>query len=112
LQQSRGIIFVQYRQIANLIHQKLIKEKIRAGLLVGQKLGLKRQQQTAVIRSLANGINKVLIATSVGQQRLDIPNLDFVIIYSPTYDPRRAIQRIGRTGRTRKHILLNVQRFI
>jgi ERCC4-related helicase len=102
LEKSKGIIFVQYRAIANILIQVLNKKKIKSGLLIGQKSGLKRKEQTAVVRSLRQGLIKLLIATSVGQEGLDIPNLDFVIIFSPSYNPRRDIQRTGRTGRIKQ----------
>ena len=43
----------------------------------------------------------MLIATSVGEEGLDIPTADLVIFYEPVPSEIRTIQRRGRTGRHR-----------
>lgn len=43
----------------------------------------------------------MLIATSVGEEGLDIPTADLVIFYEPVASEIRTIQRRGRTGRQR-----------
>ena len=42
-----------------------------------------------------------MVATSVGEEGLDVPNADLVISYEPTGSEIRTIQRRGRTGRQR-----------
>ena len=41
----------------------------------------------------------MLVATSVGEEGLDIPSSDLVIFYEPVPSAIRMIQRRGRTGR-------------
>ena len=41
----------------------------------------------------------ILVATSIGEEGLDIPNVDTVIFYEPITSAIRNIQRKGRTGR-------------
>ena len=48
-----------------------------------------------------NGEINVLIATSVGEEGLDVPTADSVILYEPVPSAIRAIQRRGRTARQR-----------
>ena len=43
----------------------------------------------------------ILVATSVGEEGLDIPSTDVVIFYEPVSSAIRLIQRRGRTGRNR-----------
>ena len=40
-----------------------------------------------------------MVATSVAEEGLDIPNVDLVIFYEPVPSEIRFIQRKGRTGR-------------
>lgn len=42
-----------------------------------------------------------MVATSVGEEGLDIPSADLVIFYEPVSSEIRTIQRRGRTGRRR-----------
>jgi Fanconi anemia group M protein len=43
-----------------------------------------------------------LIATSVGEEGLDIPEVDLVIFYEPIPSAIRTVQRRGRTGRQKE----------
>ena len=42
-----------------------------------------------------------MVATSVGEEGLDIPSADLVVFYEPVSSEIRTIQRRGRTGRRR-----------
>ena len=59
------------------------------------------KQQVERIESFRSGEGNVLIATSVGEEGLDIPTADLVIFYEPVASEIRTIQRRGRTGRQR-----------
>ncbi len=41
------------------------------------------------------------MATSVGEEGLDVPEVDLVVFYEPVPSAIRSIQRRGRTGRHR-----------
>ena len=43
-----------------------------------------------------------MVATSVGEEGLDIPSADLVVFYEPVSSEIRTIQRRGRTGRHRE----------
>lgn len=46
----------------------------------------------------AGGFN-VIVATSIGEEGLDIMEVDLVICFDANVSPLRMIQRMGRTGR-------------
>ncbi|MDR3063137.1 MAG: DEAD/DEAH box helicase, partial [Methanobrevibacter sp.] len=101
---SRIIVFTQYRDTLEIIHEKCQKEKINSVEFFGQaakngKKGLKQKEQKEIIKDFKNGIYDVLISTSVAEEGIDIPSVDLVILYEPVPSEVRMIQRRGRTGR-------------
>ena len=53
----------------------------------------------------------VIVATSIGEEGLDIMEVDLVICFDANISPLRMIQRMGRTGRKhdgRVDILLSI----
>jgi len=61
--------------------------------------GLSQKEQIEAIRRFREGEFSVLVATSVGEEGLDIPSTDLVIFYEAVPSEIRSIQRKGRTGR-------------
>ena len=104
------IIFTQYRSTVEEIKRKLSEiEGIKIGILVGQKEGLKQKIQIQTIKDFEEGRYNVLIATSIGEEGLDIKNVKTAIFYEPVPSEIRQIQRRGRVARLSKgkvHILL------
>jgi Fanconi anemia group M protein len=66
----------------------------------GEK-GLKQKEQVDVLDRFRSGEFNVLVATSVGEEGLDVESTDLVVFYEPVPSEIRAIQRRGRTGRKR-----------
>jgi Fanconi anemia group M protein len=98
------IVFNQYRDNAVDVVNKLNKiNNINSKLFVGQlkkgETGLTQKEQKAVLDDFRAGKFNVLVATSIGEQGLDIPQVDTVIFYEPIPSAIRQIQRRGRTGR-------------
>jgi Fanconi anemia group M protein len=62
--------------------------------------GLSQKKQIAALSRFREGEFKVLIATSVGEEGLDVPSTDLVIFYEAVPSEIRFIQRKGRTGRS------------
>jgi len=58
-----------------------------------------QEQQREVLEKLRGGEANVLIATSIAEEGLDIPEVDHVVFYEPVPSEIRYIQRRGRTGR-------------
>ena len=103
---SKIMVFTQYRDTLEMIHNKLEKEGIKSVKFFGQaskdgEKGLTQKQQKAIIKSFKMGEYDVLISTSVAEEGIDIPAVDLVILYEPVPSEVRMIQRRGRTGRKR-----------
>ena len=105
--ESKIIIFATYRDTVSSVHRALEGiEGARALRFVGQSKrvdgGLTSSEQINTIREFKDGRGNILIATSVGEEGLDIPSADLVIFYEPVGSETRTIQRRGRTGRRRQ----------
>ncbi|MFH1425269.1 MAG: helicase-related protein, partial [archaeon] len=76
---------------------------IRAQTFFGQAkkgdTGLSQKEQKAIIQKLNDGEINVLVATSIGEEGLDIAEVSTVIFYEPIPSAIRKIQRQGRTAR-------------
>jgi len=102
---SRIIIFATYRDTVQLLVDHLAKHGIVSERFVGQatkdtEKGLSQKKQIAALTRFREGEFKVLVATSVGEEGLDVPSTDLVIFYEAVPSEIRSIQRRGRTGRS------------
>jgi superfamily II DNA/RNA helicase len=100
----KAIVFTQYRDTAQHIVDILNSSGIKALRFVGQAkkegdVGMKQEEQAQVLESFRKGEFSVLVATSIAEEGLDIPEVDLVIFYEPIPSEIRYIQRRGRTGR-------------
>ncbi|MHB8604423.1 MAG: DEAD/DEAH box helicase [Thermoplasmatota archaeon] len=105
---ARVIVFTTYRDTADLLVRELSKEgSIRPAKFVGQAArsesdrGLSQKQQIELVQRFKAGDVNTLVATSVAEEGLDIPQVDLVVFFEPVPSEIRSIQRRGRTGRTR-----------
>jgi len=98
------IVFNQYRDNAVDIVEKLnpignINAKLFVGQLKKNQTGLSQKEQRVILDEFREGKFNVLVATSIAEQGLDIPEVDTVVFYEPIPSEIRQIQRRGRTGR-------------
>ncbi|HJJ37210.1 MAG TPA: helicase-related protein, partial [Methanocorpusculum sp.] len=98
------IVFATYRDGVSMLVDHLTEAGISAKRFVGQasrdtEKGLSQKEQIEAIRQFREGEFPVLVATSVGEEGLDIPSTDLVIFYEAVPSEIRSIQRKGRTGR-------------
>lgn len=101
---SRILIFTQYRDTATKIVAELNKSGFQAARFVGQAFkaedeGMSQSAQQETLNAFRDGFYRVLVATSVAEEGLDIPEVSLVIFYEPIPSSIRYIQRRGRTGR-------------
>jgi Fanconi anemia group M protein len=98
---GKALIFTSYRDSVDLIYNNLIEMGVSAGILIGKAgtTGLKQKKQIETVQKFRDGIFQVLVATRVGEEGLDIAEVNQVIFYDNVPSSIRFIQRRGRTGR-------------
>jgi len=101
------MVFTQYRDTASFLEKELNKiSKTKAKIFVGQAkkadTGLTQKEQLKIIEDFTNHHYNVIISSSVGEEGLDIPQIDLVIFFEPIPSAIRSIQRRGRTARLEK----------
>jgi len=98
---GKALIFTSYRDSVDLIFNKLNELGVSAGILIGKagETGLKQKKQIETVQKFRDGVFQVLIATRVGEEGLDIAEVNQVIFYDNVPSSIRFIQRRGRTGR-------------
>lgn len=105
---TRVIIFAQFRDTISLISKRLNEiPEIKSKIFIGQakriseegESGLNQKQQKKIIEDFSSGEINVLCSTSIGEEGLDIPEVNVVIFYEPVASAIRTIQRTGRTAR-------------
>jgi ERCC4-related helicase len=100
----KALVFTHYRDTARKVVEILTENGIKAARFVGQAkreldIGMSQEEQSAVLESFRNGEFDLLVATSIAEEGLDIPEVDLVVFYEPIPSEIRYIQRRGRTGR-------------
>jgi len=102
---TKIITFANYRSSVEKIVKLLEVEGIEAKEFIGQAIkggkGLKQKEQIEILNEFGYELFNVLVATAVGEEGLDIEEVNTVIFYEPVPSEIRSIQRRGRTGRTK-----------
>lgn len=105
---TRIMVFVHYRESAEEIARVLKRNEpmVRPHVFVGQasskgSKGMDQKTQLEVIKKFQEGIYNTLVATSIGEEGLDIGEVDLIVCYDASASPIRMLQRMGRTGRKR-----------
>jgi len=105
---TRIMIFAHYRDSAEEIARVLKRNEpmIRPHVFVGQanskeSEGMDQKTQLSVINKFKDGTYNTLVATSIGEEGLDIGEIDLIVCYDASASPIRMLQRMGRTGRKR-----------
>ncbi|MEM2874266.1 MAG: DEAD/DEAH box helicase [Candidatus Nanoarchaeia archaeon] len=102
---SKILVFTEFRDNVPVIVDTLCQiESAKVHKFIGQasrfEKGMNQKTQMEVIERFKSGELNVLVCTSVGEEGIDIPDVDLVVFYSPLPSVIRTIQRRGRTGRT------------
>jgi len=105
------IVFSQYRDTVAKICKELNSiQGINAKVFVGQvkkgESGLSQKEQKEILEQFRQGEINIICSTSIGEEGLDIPEVNSVIFYEPIPSAIRKIQRAGRTARLMKGQLI------
>lgn len=105
---TRVMIFVHFRDSAEEVTRvlKRYEPMIRPHVFVGQSSakgseGMGQKTQLDIIQKFKKGTYNTIVATSIGEEGLDIGEVDLIVCYDSSASPIRMLQRMGRTGRKR-----------
>lgn len=93
---NRSIVFTRTKHGANNLVKKLLRFKIEAQAIHGNKSQGARQR---ALEGFKGGHVEVLVATDLASRGLDIEEVTHVFNYDLPVEPEVYVHRIGRTGR-------------
>lgn len=102
----RILVFAQYRDTIQGIQTLLESHGHTVGRFVGQATrdpedkGMNQVDQGRILEAFRAGRFPILVASSVAEEGLDVPDVDLVVFFESVPSEIRAIQRRGRTGRS------------
>ncbi|XP_070698797.1 Fanconi anemia group M protein [Pempheris klunzingeri] len=107
---TRVMIFSSFREsvqeIAAMLthHAPLIKVMTFMGQASAGKgvKGFTQKEQLEVVLKFRQGGFNTLVSTCVGEEGLDIGEVDLIVCFDAQKNPIRLVQRMGRTGRKRQ----------
>ena len=96
LESGKVIVFANYRESAERIHQFLVGKRIDAGIYHG---AMEQQDRECAVSKLNNGSLTVLVATDLASRGLDIAQVEHIIHYHIPVNEQAYTHRNGRTAR-------------
>jgi superfamily II DNA or RNA helicase len=103
---SKTIVFVDRVVIANII----AKATSRYG--VALILGRRHIEPSEALKRAKSEDVKLIVASSAGEEGIDLPEADLLVLWSNTASPLRFVQRLGRILRPRKGLSQKYVAFI
>jgi ERCC4-related helicase len=105
---TRVIVFSQWREsVDEIVGHLRTLPMVKPHAFVGQgktsvgAAGMKQDEQQEVIKGFRRGKYNVLVCTCIGEEGLDIGEVDLIVNVDTLTSPVRMTQRAGRTGRKR-----------
>jgi Fanconi anemia group M protein len=97
------IVFANFRSTVERIKNMLQHEGIKTEILIGQTMkegrGMTQQEQIETLKRFGEGEFNVLVGSSISEEGLDVPAVNYAIFYEAVPSEIRSIQRRGRVGR-------------
>lgn len=93
---GKAIVFANYRESAERIHQSLVKGHIHAALYHG---AMEQQDRERAVSILNNGTVDVMVSTDLASRGLDIDSVEHIIHYHLPVSEQVYVHRNGRTAR-------------
>ena len=100
LDSNKTIVFANYRESVERIHQYLTNNCIDAGIYHG---ALEQQEREWAVAMLNNGSVNVIVATDLAARGLDIERVSHIIHFHLPVSEEAYIHRNGRTARVDAH---------
>lgn len=106
IERGKSLVFTKSRDTVEALKDEL-SDDFSVGRLVGQQdagdsSGMTQTEQKEAVERFSEGEYEVLISTQIGEEGLDISEVDLVVFYEPATKGIEQVQRQGRTGRTQK----------
>jgi Fanconi anemia group M protein len=99
---AKTIVFANYRDMVKEIVKALsCVDGARPAEFMGQREGMTQNEQKQRLQDFREGQYNILVTTSIGEEGMDIPEMELAIFYEPVPSEIRSIQRRGRVGRTK-----------
>ncbi|KFP29953.1 Fanconi anemia group M protein, partial [Colius striatus] len=106
---TRVMIFSSFRDSVQEIAEMLsrLSPVVQVMTFVGHSTGkstkgFTQKEQLEVVKRFREGGYNTLVSTCVGEEGLDIGEVDLIICFDAQKSPIRLVQRMGRTGRRRR----------
>lgn len=90
------IIFANRRDQCRRLHERLLRKKLKVGLLTGDVVQAKR---ISTLNDFKSGKIRGLVATDVAGRGIHIDDVSHVVNFTLPDEPEDYVHRIGRTGR-------------
>ncbi len=90
---AKALVFVERVAVAAYLHKAL--EGWGTALIVGRR----RIDPAAALEKARMRDTRVIVSTSAGEEGIDLPEADLMVVWSNTASPLRFIQRLGRVLR-------------
>ncbi|MHA1448279.1 MAG: ERCC4 domain-containing protein [Candidatus Hodarchaeales archaeon] len=110
-EESKVIVFTNYRKTAKLVSKELDKISMTNKVFVGKTTSagdgivMSQKQQIEVLEEFKTGDLDILIATSVGEEGLDVGSCDLVVFFDSVPSVVRSIQREGRGRKKQSKVI-------
>jgi superfamily II DNA/RNA helicase len=98
-EQMLALVFVRTKAGADRLVEKLIRHKVDAIAIHGDKGQVQRER---ALSHFDSGKVRTLVATDVAARGLDVDDITHVINFDPPEEPDVYTHRVGRTGRAGK----------
>lgn len=89
---SKAIVFVERVSVARALSSALKLAGYKASLLVGRRW----EHPGRALEEARSPETRVVVATSAGEEGIDMPEADLVAVWSNVASPLRFVQRLGR----------------
>lgn len=93
---DRVIVFVNRRDHARELENRLYRNGFNSGLLTGE---VPQRKRLKTLDSFKTGNIQILVATDVAGRGIHVDDISHVVNYNLPEDPEDYVHRIGRTGR-------------